>query len=463
MSITAYQYSNQLNQANSDLLWVVSSSFTTRPQYQYICVLKDGCGTDLTTIKQQPNPSGKGVFDLGRIARQYIGFDTDNTMFTAGASNYFYKMPTSSRYFKVAFGEQYGTSPSSSVLIYNGINNTTPAVPAYTGSVPHYFFLNGVVDPNSGAWNWNTSSYYIPQTTPSSLTFNYNVALTEASRTQSAFPYDYMNIQFINGNIATGSSTVAQDIYGMNIDVYDSETLVHTEFAYNQTDFTLNSGGPRSTDAQLWSNVSQLNTCFNTSSLMSVGMGPQNITDRTNYDLLTQPWTHYTVTLLGQQASATPNVNGIYESFRINKQDPNCGYDRVRFAFFNNLGGWDWFNFTLANTKTTTMERSTYKASFVDYSTTTPSVPYNKQRRGQTTYNIDLDEIFIINSNWLTQEEADWLEQLFYSPNIYIQDGGQMIPIIIENAEVVSKTNPKSQKLFKYDVTYRLANSKRSR
>jgi hypothetical protein len=325
--------------------------------------------------------------------------------------------------------------------------------------------LNGTVDPNSGGWNWNTSSYYKPKTTPSSATFSENICLTEAPRTQYCQNTDYMTLWFLNGNIS-GSTTVAQDVYAVEIDIYDSgNNLLHQEFQYNvsTTPGTLNSGGPRTNSSQLWSAVSTVNPCTATASLLSVGVGPQNITNTTNFDMASSNWSYYTVKLLGQQAASTPNDNGIWDQFTIYKQEPVCGYEGTRFVFWNNVGAWDYFNFTLANTKTTTMDRSTYKQSFVDYSTPTTTVTYDRQRRGQTTFNIDLDEIYTVNSDWLDQEQSDWLEQLFYSPNVYIQDSTQMIPVVIDNVDVTSRTNPKSQKMFNYQVTYRLANSKRSR
>ena len=70
--ITIQQAAGQLNLANSDLLWEVTSVSSSAPQFQYTCVLRDGCNNVLTTVKQQPNPSGKGVFNLGRIIKQYV-------------------------------------------------------------------------------------------------------------------------------------------------------------------------------------------------------------------------------------------------------------------------------------------------------------------------------------------------------------------------------------------------------
>jgi hypothetical protein len=121
MSITIQQYPGQLNLANSDMIWEVTSNSSSNAQYQFITNLQDGCGNVLTSVKQQPNPYYKGVFNLGRITKQYLGFDT--AQFNMGADSLFYKNTNTAKFFKVAFGEQYGTSVSSSVSVYNGITN----------------------------------------------------------------------------------------------------------------------------------------------------------------------------------------------------------------------------------------------------------------------------------------------------------------------------------------------------
>ena len=61
--ITIQQAAAQLNLANSDMLWELTSVSSSAAQFQYVCALQDGCGNVLTTIKQQANPSGKGVFN----------------------------------------------------------------------------------------------------------------------------------------------------------------------------------------------------------------------------------------------------------------------------------------------------------------------------------------------------------------------------------------------------------------
>ena len=468
MSINIQQYPGQLNLANSDMLWEVTSVSASNAQYQYICVLQDGCGTTLTTIKQQPNPSLKGVFNLGRIVKQYLGYDVDQ--FTMGADSLFYKNSQTAKFFKVVFGEEYGTSISSSVSVYNGITNATTGSPAYSGSIPYYYLLNGTIDPNYGSFNWQTSSYYSPQATPSSASFTKNVALTEASRTQSARLTDYLTVGVLNGSL-TGSTTVAQDIYALDLNVYYTGSKIYSSSFYN-TDSVGQAyyGGPRTANTQLWSSVATLQTCTNLtgsqtsgSFLLNLGIGPANLTADGNYDFSVQPWDYYEVILRPQSGSAKVNTNASWDTFTINKQDPNCGYDGVRFAWVNDYGTWDWFTFTLQSDNSTNLERGIYKQNFVDYSTSTNSVIYDKKRRGNNSYYVNIVDNFIANSDWLTQEEADYLTALFYSPNVYIQVGTEMLPVIITDSQFNTKTNPRTQKNFQYLINYQLANNKRAR
>jgi len=470
--ITIQQAPQQLNMANSDLIWVVTSPSSSRPQYQFVCSLQDGCGTTLTTIKQSANPSGKGVFNLGRIVKQYL--DYDRHAFNIGSTgSLFNKNSETAKFFKVAFGEEWGTSTSSSVTSYTGVGNITGSA-AQTGSIPYYYFINGFVDPNDGGFNWNTGSKFIMVETPSLATFNYNVALTDAPRTQYVTSNDYMSISFLNGNLAptTSLATYAQDVTFVEYTVWSGS--VSSSYLFDNTDLVSNylrSGGPRTILTTRFSTVDDIQPCTNNrgsqasgSLLIHLGIGPKNLKDNGNIPAITGSWDYYDVKLYVQKSSSlgTFNENGIWDSFRVYNQE-NCTFNGVRFVWINNYGVWDWFNFTLADTKNTGISRDNYRQTFVDYSTGTNSVPYNIQRRGTSTFNTEINTEFTVTSDWLTQAQADWIEQLFYSPEVYIQSGSNFIPIVLTNNTFTSKTNPRSQKLFNYVVSYKHANQKRSR
>jgi len=58
----------------------------------------------------------------------------------------------------------------------------------------------------------------------------------------------------------------------------------------------------------------------------------------------------------------------------------------------------------------------------------------------------------------LTQDEADWLKELFFSANVFQQIGTEFFPIAISSAELVERTNPRTQNTFQYVVEFQPAN-----
>jgi len=465
--ITIQQAAGQLNLANSDLLWEVTSAQSGSPQFQYTCVLRDGCNNTLTTVKQQPNPSGKGVFNLGRIAKQYLDYDYHAlNILTGSVGTFFNKNINTAKFFKVAFGEEFGTSTSSSVVSYTGVGNATGSA-AQTGSIPYYYWLNGTLDPNSGAFNWATSSFFKSVSIPFTGSFNYNVCLTDAPRTQYIQAGDYASISVLNGNLNQSTSS-GQDIAYVEYTIYTAG--VTASYLFDNIDNTNNylTGGPR-TGSINNPFPGTIQTCssslrpFQTSGslLLHVGVGPQNLIDNGNLPEITGSWDYYTVKLYPYGVG--PNINAVWDSFTFNRQDAYCGYPGVRFGFINNYGVWDYFNFTLQKDKQTNLDSGFYKKNFVNYSTTTNAVTYDKKRRGTDSYYVNIVENFTVNSDWLTQAEADWLETLFYSPEVMIQEGTEWLPIVITDTQFVSKSNPRTQKNFQYIVNYTLANNKRAR
>jgi hypothetical protein len=115
------------------------------------------------------------------------------------------------------------------------------------------------------------------------------------------------------------------------------------------------------------------------------------------------------------------------------------------------------------------MERATYEQSFVDYGqflSNTPGtnqVDYDIKRRGVAAFDTKIKEAKTVVSDWLNQEQAEFIEPLFYSPSVYIQSGSNIIPVMVENNEVLTKSNRRTQKMYNYIVEYTPASQKRSR
>jgi hypothetical protein len=449
MAITINQYPTSPNMANNNLLFAVSSTEYTSSQYQYIANLfYSGSLTVLQTIKQQPNPSGYGVFDLGQIIANYV--DSDNNWKAAP----FATASNAGKRFQVRFGEEYATSVSGAALQYSGLGY--PGNPAVTAS-SYYYIANGLVDPNDKVnWNFPSASYFTASAVSTTTTFAKQHALTNAPTTQNIQDGEYSTVSFINGNF-TDSTSSAQDIYVVDVRVYDAAGSEIDQFDLNNT--ISNGGGPRANTSTLWSAVAASQTAG--TQLLTVGVGPQNLADDGNP--LPTDWAYYTVTAYGQLSASTVNTSGSYASLRYNKQGAKCGYDGVRFTWKNEFGVWDYFTFTLEDSESTTIERQGYTQTFVDYSTTSPTVPYNKERRGAKQFFNKLTSNQKANSDWLTQAEADWLKELFFSTTVFYQDGTDFFPIVITSSTLIEKKNPRTQKLFQYEIEFQPSNQPNAR
>ena len=444
MAITIQQSPTTPNMANNTLVYAVTSNSSSAPQYQFVVDLTlSGSSTLLQRIKQQPNPNNAGVFDMGSIITNYL--DSDNSWKAAP----FVTASTAAKRFQVKFGEQYGTSASSSVILYTGVGAVTGS-PAVTASA-YTYILNGLVEPNDKInWNWPSGSYYDNVTPSTHSIYSFQNALTNAPLTQSIQDGEYATISLINGNF-TNSTSSAQDIFAVSVVVYNSASVEVDSF--DLTNITSNGGGPRTNIGTLWSAIATSQTAG--TQLLTVGIGPQNLADDGN--TLQTDWAYYTVNAYGQKAASTINDSGSYASLRYEKQGPQCGYDGVRFAWKNEFGVWDYYTFTLQTDKAFSIERANYEQTFVPYNSNYP-VPYSKERRGVINYYNKPVQTQVANSNWLDQDEADWLKELFFSANVFYQEGTEFYPAVITSVDVTEKTNPRSQQLFQYAIQFQVAN-----
>ena len=115
MAVTLQQYPTSPNMVNNNLVYTVTSTQVTQPQFQFVVDIKDESNTLIQRVKQQPNPSAKGVFDIGTILPSVLGPTDEAWKTTTPQTNSF-----SGGDFNIYFGEEYGTSVSSSVTLYNG-------------------------------------------------------------------------------------------------------------------------------------------------------------------------------------------------------------------------------------------------------------------------------------------------------------------------------------------------------
>lgn len=469
MAITIVKQPTFTGVANNTNIFQVTSNSSSNAQYKAVADIfnRNAPTVRLQRIKQQPNASGNAIFDIASVLQSQL---TDPVPTTLTVTSAFIRSSTDAIRYIVRWGEEWGTSSSSSVVLTPG-NSNSAGNPAVIGS-NFYFVWNGLADPNdkltaaATSYNWVSTTKWFPTTpTPTAGTnvFTRQVCLTDMPRTASIRNNESLLVSFLQGNEDTTFATTnqAQDIYGYTIAVYDSaNTLLTTITAYNTT---LTSGGPRAANNVLWSDATAQSNYSNASTgpnyqLMAANIGPNA---HTSWNTLN--WSYAIVTLYGQLSTAPAvDTNAIWDQFRLNRSEAACGYEGIRFAWKNEYGVYDFYTFDLQLDKRANITRESYEQNFVNYSNTSTIGVFSgiRQRRGMKNFYNKIEETWTANSDWLNQATADWLKELFYSANVfyYSTTYAAWLPITITSAEVVEKTNPRTQTLFQYQIAFQPAN-----
>ena len=146
----------------------------------------------------------------------------------------------------------------------------------------------------------------------------------------------------------------------------------------------------------------------------------------------------------------------------------NCGPEDTRLAFLNARGGYDYFTFTKFREDVKKISRTTYDNRY--YSTNLSS-PDRDLGRTTKTFDTSVEREFVLESDYLSEAYGDWLEQLFYSPQVYEMKDDyispldrqdkvykDLRPIQVLSTEVVT-INTKHRKLNKYKITCKYADN----
>jgi len=173
------------------------------------------------------------------------------------------------------------------------------------------------------------------------------------------------------------------------------------------------------------------------------GVGPQNIIEQTGNANYFNNVAYYTVRITTSGAANTVSETITFEIV------PNCSiYDNYRIVFMNRVGGYEYFDFKMNHKKTTNIERTEY-GKILDWN-------YSMGERGRDILSIKATETFEINSDWVSEVEAEWLQQLFTSPDVYVIRNNELHPIIVTDSSYQSKNTLREQ-IFNVVVNFKYA------
>lgn len=391
MAITIYQQPQKITPVYNDMYFTVLSDNIIETNFKYIFDIYYNSSLQ-QTIKIPARPDGYAVYSPARILENEITFDITESDFG------FMENENSYMDFYIKFGEEYDVG---GVLTEFPDLATSNVITAFNAALDPLEFLD-----------YDYTDYGLSDSTKIYLTNSPSTLSIDTG--QSAWLYGFV----ASGNI----------VDRMNIITYDSSNNVI------DTHKVSNPLAAASGFARFGSGIIQLNQ-IDAGDFISGGQ-----------PVITASVAKYTL-----QVMNSSNV-AVSELFTYNIEDTSCKYDNFRLHWFNKLGGFDSFNFDLVSRKRIGIERKSYKKNLGSLIGT--SFIYDSMSRGKKDYDVIGTEIQRITSNWITEAQSIWMEDLLTSPEVYYEDSNNnLIAINITNSEYEVKKK-QNDKLINIEIEF---------
>lgn len=190
--------------------------------------------------------------------------------------------------------------------------------------------------------------------------------------------------------------------------------------------------------------------------LLKIGTSPQSLNNVTTalvttgtQPIITSNVASYFVKVIDN--TTTDPFTSIY-LFQLQEE---CRYKNYRLHFENRLGGFDSYTFTGRNQKSTSIKRTTYRST--PYNITPAGIINKHQDKGLVNNTTTRSESIKLSSAYLSTEENNWLEQLSYSPEVYLEftdaDGNRNLKsVVLSNVNSWIEKETIHDKLFKMEL-----------
>ena len=406
------------------------------------------------TFKTTPNNAGVGIFDFRPVIEtfvkpdnepqkdivpssdsEYKGTKAQDTMFPIHLVDKFAISKNSIKYFAVNFFIEYSDTATDSVIDFTTLDPTSTEI---------YTMFNGILqyDDNLDIFNndygFSMTNYFFATLWPIPSTKSF---LSTAPDIQYARLEDYGTIPFFN--------FISTPIYEFKITYYWS--------------------GGSSSETILWQNSNGGTTSagpLSNTRLGYFGAFPANLQNwsATFATAVTNGLTHYTV------QAYTSGGFWISKYLTINILCPNLkGFEAVRLTWLNKWGTWDYYTFNMKSTRSITTNRTPYTQLGGTWNESTFKIAGYKG--GKKNFRVNSTEKIKLNTDFVTEEEGVWFEQLINSNEVYVLEGFQsdrpfsslntyVQPTTVINSSYVRKTIA-NDRLMQY--TFEIEKSKMKR
>jgi len=483
MAISISQSPSVENLVVGPNVWVLSG-LVTEDSYALAVEVN---GTTVATFEQPANPAGVCIFDVQKVLQNYLSPE-----FTAPSFEGSY--PAFEVLIAGTNGNEdfYNTSNGGNVILEYRIRygSVTGGVFTWTNYSSYRYVVNGYKDFYELNWLPNALLYAPDLTVQACLDNPGDMGVTAVDwRYLTDFPYrdesgalTGLNQRIALDEYATLSwwnylDNAADQDYNnfapwvIEFDYKDATgtTLDKTFAVLNGTTMAI---GPRGSAADFGPFV------FTTEDYIGqFGVGPQNLQDADTsgsnpvnlYTTFPNSVDHYYVRVWtfnscqwtddGYPAIDETDFTQIQDylldplyEMRYDVVSYDCQkFEPIRLSFINSLGTHDYYTFYKRNTETDNITRNNYYQLPGTWSSTTYTVyPHN---RGSRTFSTQIVQSWTAQTDYMTEQEGDFLKSLFLSPSVNMYWDGKWQSVELTNNTYEYQTWGRD-KLFRYTITF---------
>ena len=382
-------------------------------------------------------------------------------------------------------------SNTASQAVYGDVLEAYPTSQSFVANLPSNIGPPNLHEPRVQSWNFNMSKGEIgwlddltlsnyPQAfgdniEPGAGSFAVTISdpqlKTKAYRPIANGDYAWVSWFNYSGSVDDFGAEIAKVNLSIHKVTSPTSSITFGSVNFTTGSYTLNNIQAPPLFASSGSNSEDVPLC-------TIPIGPANLRTIVTGSLNLSPWglndwNYMSLKFFG----CVQNVDGSYGFRGIDKayyRDEPCeGETRFNFCFINYYGVWDHlgFNTPAVNRNTNIDERVEFTNSETDYGGNTSI--YDVYARGIEQYYLSQDDEFEITTPFIQDNnsagpdggftKANFYQELIMSPNVLLQQGSELVPIVITNSEFRYKTNQRAQKGFVVTIRFRYSNKRRSR
>jgi hypothetical protein len=174
-----------------------------------------------------------------------------------------------------------------------------------------------------------------------------------------------------------------------------------------------------------------------------IGIGPMNLKTLFSDNTMFNGAYFYRVTLwydaIGPGAKRIATIN--------RKIDDSCTvFDVIQMRFLNRLGGYECYNFIRNSKQTLNIERKEWRSEL--------AYDYQIGARQQNVLSQVNNTTWVANTDFLSQYDYNFLQELISSPEVYRMSGTYSIPVVITDSSWVQKTYNEEQ-IFNLTISFK--------